>query len=747
MVRPFVAALLVSLCALSAYGPSLPCGAGRVGAAEVAPLAAASGVDAGRGAATLRFEGSPAHPAAPAVGLRLATDYGHGAPDCFAIAGFHAFDTRIYPNWRAAVDRTGADPSWSDSIRSQCAVVVDGLEPTPVGAARTRHAFQPLVRYVAASAKGVYPDVTQTRALFLTKEYLFDLSHLYSPHARNYQWQVHTPGHPTPDNPQDFAASRYLLGTSPDLVDERSWVANDRAWSVSAVRRTSGGPIGVRVTMLGEPGQIAFTATSPVTAGRRDRLNHGADEEGGATIVAARNGAAATFAALHEPFKGRAKIHSLRRLQQVDDAVGVAVTGEGVDDRILFRWGDDFDRLVTLAGPGESFTFADRAYLRISRERIDACGDLRGLTMRVAGSPKFFLNEKEQPVSVADGVLTLGPPAKGDNVPGEAPPAALPEGPVAARLGRAVLRLPTGGRGVATLHLRNNGFTPLTMKLQVDAPEGVVVKPDSITLSAFEPGAEQAHAIEVSIPAGTPANRVFDVTLTAGEGAAIPLQEARLKVSHGVATEPSWHLPNEPAMTVYAPAYVAKYYFQQSAAASFLLDPAGRRRFPADGTVFPTVVTRDAAGKLVRTTPGPYAYFAPQLTDGVLHESGQRPHGARSPFEYRFTERWIELRMKDAPAGGVSLDFWAEDSFAKSLVATGEGAVVALGREANGDQPLLALFRLPAGQAYGVATFYPPGAALASGTPFHPGGEWMAFTFCTEGDFGELVKAWRGRAR
>jgi hypothetical protein len=762
MPRSLVVAL-VWLCPLWAYGASR-----LFGAAVIEPgmgvMAASSGVDKERGVATLRWDESPGDGgwAAPAVALGLATANGHGAPDQLSIAGYYVFDKRIYPNRKASVDGAGLDPTWSDSVRSRCAVIVDGLEPRPVGVVATRQAFGPLVKYVAATAKGgVYPDVTQTRALFLTKEYLFDLSHLYSPRGRNYLWQVHTLGHLTPDNPQDFAPTRYLLGTLQDLVEERSWVANDRGWSMTAVRTSTGpdaaeqkpggrrfeGRVGVRVTMLGEPGQLAFTATSPVTPGRRDRLNHGADEEGGATIVAARNAAVATFAVLHEPFMGRAKIHSLRRLQQVEDAIGVAVTGEGVEDRILFRWGSDFDRLVTLGGPGESFTFGDRAYLRISRERIDACGDLRGLTMRAAGSPKLFLNGKEQPVSVAEGVLTYGPPAKGDDTPGQPAAVPLPEGPVAARFARPSLRLPIGGKGVATLHIRNNGFTPLTMKLHVEAAEGVVVRPESITLSALEPGQEQAHPIEVSAPAGMPANQLFDVTLTAGEGATIPVQEARLKVSHGVAKEASQHFPNEPAMTVYSPAYVAKYYVQQSAAAAFLLDPAGRRRFPADGTVFPTIVTKDAAGKSVRTTPGPYGYFSPQLKDGALVEPGQHPRGARSPFEYRFTERWIELRMKDPPADVVSLDLWAEDGFEKALLATPDGKVVALERNVREDRPLLALFRLPANQTYGVASFYPPGATLDSGTPFHAGGEWMAFTFCTEAEFGELVTSWASRGR
>ena len=749
------------------YYPSLYFGVEPIDPAQAKAPPAPSGVYPERGIVMLRAAHSSAYweSPAPAVGMRLATPYAHGVPDCFALTGFYAFNRPIYLNRQISSNYAGTDPSWSNSIRSHSAVIVDNLEPIAIGQVPTRQSFDSLVKFVAARARGIYPDVDQTRALFLTNEYLLDVSRLVSTHPRNHAWQVHTLGHLCPDNPRDFTPTRYLVGSLQDLREERSFVANERPWSVTAVQTSAGADsdagrlgeswfdtrVGVRVTMLGEPGQIAFTAVSPTTVGVKDRLNFGADEPGGATIAASRNAPSATFVALHEPFKPKPLIHEFRRVQQTDEGIAVTVVGHGVNDRILFRYGNDHEQIIVLSGGGETFTFADRGYVRVGKDHVDACGDVRSLTIKVEGEPKFFLNGKETPASVEQGYLNYGPPVLVNREPPRAP-APLPEGPIATRWMPDHLRLPTGGTGAAKLKVRNNGFVPLTVQFSLSTEEGLTLRPSSITLNDFQPGEEQEVMIEVEGGKAS-RNQLRYVNITAGEGSAISIQNTRLPVMHGVVREDTQHWPGDFAATVHAPRYVMKYYYTSSAAAGLVLDAKGMRRFGTAREVYPTLwtATADAAGKTAWTNirPAGYAYFSPKPVEHpaeptVLHESGQHPHGARSPFEYRFTEDWVWVRAIDAPAEEIAHDWGGgEDAYpsTKTLVAL-ENEIRPL--DVKRETPdVVALLSVTPQFPHGRATFYPPGARWRSGRVLQPAGRPMAFTFCTEAEFPALVEKWK----
>jgi len=67
---------------------------------DISPPSAPSGVYPGRGLAVLRAEEGPEYwtSPAPAVGLRLATPYGHFVHDSFALTGFYALRRPIFAN-------------------------------------------------------------------------------------------------------------------------------------------------------------------------------------------------------------------------------------------------------------------------------------------------------------------------------------------------------------------------------------------------------------------------------------------------------------------------------------------------------------------------------------------------------------------------------------------------------------------------------------------------------------------------
>jgi hypothetical protein len=151
------------------------------------------------------------------VSLQLATYYVHYAHDVFSLLGFYAFNRPIYLNRQISNGYGGGCP-WTDSTRGHCGVLVDNLQwmlddarperdhphwPNPIGEVPTRSGFDPLVKFVAARAvpvggqvaldnrqplgqstlslearknvAEVFPEIDMTRALFLTREYLFDV--------------------------------------------------------------------------------------------------------------------------------------------------------------------------------------------------------------------------------------------------------------------------------------------------------------------------------------------------------------------------------------------------------------------------------------------------------------------------------------------------------------------------------------------------------------------------------------------
>jgi hypothetical protein len=348
-------------------------------------------------------------------------------------------------------------------------VVVDGLQAQPIGEVPTRQEFAPLVKFVAADgrmrypdkpykgrgevrssdqprepATQIYPGVDLSRALLLTREYLFDAYQLSSETPRRYDWLVHAPGIATPDDGKGWGPSddlRTTLMSAPTQVTdpatkqpvtvnwlsftgERKLDPGADAWRLRTTQvclapdpaKTQFGQawydrkVGVRVWMLGEPGTTAHTFDTPTNYTPGTQRSPGAHspvpEFGGVSLAVTRTAARTAFIAVHEPFEQASPILTdVRRVAQTDDAVAAAILGAGVNDRVLYRWGDKAAEPLTLAGDGESFTFADHAFLRITADTVEVVGDLRALMLKVAGTPKLMLNGKEAKATVQGGVM------------------------------------------------------------------------------------------------------------------------------------------------------------------------------------------------------------------------------------------------------------------------------------------------------------------------------------------------------
>lgn len=437
----------------SVYEPTMLWSSDPVDPKTVTAPAAPSYVTTERSLAMLRAEESPAYweSPAPAVALQFASYYVHYTHDCFSLLGMVAYNRPIYYN-RQISDGYGGNDPYTDSVRGSCGVVVDNAQARNVDSGdegaknqTVRSHFGPVAKFTAVQATGVYPGVTQQRALFLTKEYLFDVSNLSSVTPRKYEWQVHALGLPMASD--GWAASTDLDGGKlyvggineakalgdPERYDLKNVVKrtlSDQPWSTGIVQDCAIAPeqsllgkawydrkVGVQVSMLPAANTVAYLGRTAEFArkpnaepGKGERAS-ASNEIGGTTLLVRRENVKDTvFAALHEPFeKGTPKLTGFSRLAQDEHGLAVTITGPAFSDRILLALDGKNTNPITLAGAGESFTFTGQTHLRITPDAITIAGNLTALTLKVTGTPKVTLNGKPITPTITGGVLTIKP--------------------------------------------------------------------------------------------------------------------------------------------------------------------------------------------------------------------------------------------------------------------------------------------------------------------------------------------------
>src|SRR4029077_11318627 len=98
-----------------------------------------------------------------------------------------------------------------------------------------------------------------------------------------------------------------------------------------------GAEVGVRMTMLGEPGTAAYVGEGPFDP--LPNLREYGNPEGTIPLAMARRKTRTVcFAALHEPF-GRQPSLVIRRVDQQPAALGVCVTGSDFSDYVFVCFG------------------------------------------------------------------------------------------------------------------------------------------------------------------------------------------------------------------------------------------------------------------------------------------------------------------------------------------------------------------------------------------------------------------------
>lgn len=412
------------------YLPTLYFGLGPVDPNAVKPPPAPSLATPDRGFALLRAEESPAYweSPKPAVSLQFGMYYVHYVHDCFSILQYVAHNRYIYNKMGATQGNYAGGDRWRDHVRGQAGGVgVDGLKPQPIDDGengirneRLRHRFDPDAKFVAIRAKpvdaevqakdgtvskvrkAIYPDVDLERALVLTDAYLLDLFNLVSDRPRRYDWHVTSPATRKPAAgwaPLHHVADKDNVSTLDFLADLQGVDAGVKPWRATLQQSQLPGGIGVNVRMLGAENTTLACGKPPIGAA-----------ETGVTLVASRQAPRTLFAALHEPFAGnKGRVERFESVGQTDQGLAVRIAGAGIDDRVLVGLGEDAGKSQTLAGGGESFTFAGYAFIRLDPDKVHVSGDLQAMKLRVTGKPALVVNGQPQRASVADGVLSYAP--------------------------------------------------------------------------------------------------------------------------------------------------------------------------------------------------------------------------------------------------------------------------------------------------------------------------------------------------
>lgn len=393
----------------------------------------------------------------PAVAMNLALYYVHFVRDYFSILGYYAYQRPIYMNRNVSQGYATGDP-WTGWGRGKCTVIVDGDLMNSHGEIRPRHHFGRLAKFVAARSDRRWstgdPDggshdlgkpeekiagrrIDETRALVLTKEYMFDVASLTGRREHTYDWQVHTLGSHQPETPKAwkptdeldggklYARSSGRLSRRHDLQQTVKHTPGEKPWTFRALqtcqlddvsesvlgREWYAQGVGVRVMMLGQADTEVFVGKTPTHS---EPKGWDEPEIGGVSLIARRKAKSATFIALHEPFEGGLGKHRVESFQRIagDDHAFVAkvegADGSGIDDRVLLAVGDKAGRQTMLRGGGETYTFTGYAFVRIGEKKIVVEGDLAGIWIPVKGRPTLIINGKEVEATIGSGKLIWG---------------------------------------------------------------------------------------------------------------------------------------------------------------------------------------------------------------------------------------------------------------------------------------------------------------------------------------------------
>ncbi len=556
---------------------------------KLAPPPAPGGIYPSQGFAMLRSEESPRYwtSGGMAAVLRLGALTGHGHKDYYHLI-LHGKGRLLYPDLNI-IQYEPTYLNWTHEGIAHNTLLVDQHSPRP-GPFTTRHEFTPEAKFFAIHGSA-FPDIVQTRALMMTPEYLTDVfqasDHRGGEHT--FDWVLHGLGRLYPGNPAAYRPTEALL---PHYwwVDNECSRSTDDAWQADWIQNSAGvtaglqpfgkewfaHSAGVRLTMLGAKDTQVCHGDTPITDGPPYHRLDGNLEGSAPMILARRRGSAVTFSAVHEPYEKRPALRAIRRIQESESAVGLAVEGADFSDRVLITFQAGKEQTLR-AKDGEAFTFSDHGYLRRKGATVLVRGRVNGFRLRAAQATKVLLNGKEEPALRDGDFLVYG------EIPAQAGDASAPATVENSAEQRAAAHyffqpeeahLKAGGAKEVALNIRCVGAGELRGRLRLMAPKGITVEPAAIEVAGLSEGQEKTVRLRIQAAADS-VNALHAIRVEPADGAIAAT--GTLPVSVGVVLTEDKRIPLAAQFIVRAPGYTMKVD-QYSGLSYYLLDADGHRR-------------------------------------------------------------------------------------------------------------------------------------------------------------------------
>lgn len=554
------------------------------------PPSAPGGVYPGQGLAVLRAQESPGYwnSGATTAVLRLGAAVGHGHNDYFHLI-LHGKGRLLYPDLQLIT----YEPTYLNWTREGIAhntLLVDHKSPKP-GPFTTRQDFTPEAKFFAVTGSA-FENVTQTRAVVLTPDYLADVFHAADQQGqeRNLDWVLHGLGKLYPGNPAAYRPTDALLAHY-WWVDNERGRTTDGAWQMDWVQKSGGAlqgiqalgkewfeqTAGIRMTMLGVKGTEVYHGDGPITDGPPYHRIEGNPEGSVPMVVVRRKTSATTFTAIHEPYEKRSSLRRIRKIQETASAVGIALEGEQFSDRIMMAYTADKEQTLR-STDGESFSFRDYGYLRITANSVIVRGQVSSFRMRTAqaNTRSVMINGTEQAVKRDGEFLSFGNPPTGEApapIPGTANPVEQRASVHYSFLPEEV-HLSAGSVKEAAFHLRCVGEGETRGQLRLLPPKGVAVEPGTVDVAGMKEGDAKVVRLRFQAAADA-ANGLYSVRIEPDrETQAAP---GTLLVSVGVVITEDKRLPLQAQSVIRAPGYTMKLD-HLGGVSYYLLDGDGHRR-------------------------------------------------------------------------------------------------------------------------------------------------------------------------
>ena len=581
------------------------------------PPAAPSGIYPSQGLAVLRSDESPRYwdSGGTTAILRLGSAIGHGHKDYFHLI-LHGKGRLLYPDLQL-ITYEPALLNWTSEGVAHNTLLVDHQSPRP-GQFMTRQQFSPEAKFFAITGSA-FDDVRQMRALLLTPEYLADVLHAADTQGRTrtFDWVQHGLGRIYPGNP---AAYRQSDG----LVPHFWWVDNERSrkvdqtWQVDWIQKSGGvqpglqafskewyeQTIGVRLTMAGARETEVFVADGPMTDGPPNHRLDGNPEGSVPLVVVRRKAAATTFAAVHEPYDKRPIVKRVKRIDETEEAVGLAVESDAFSDRVLVA--HEAEKRHTLrSADGEAFTFRDHGYVRVTSGGAIAQGQIERIRVRATEATplEVTINGAKQTARRNGDFIEFGEIGDGRAPKAIAEVSSETKASIHPFFMPEEIHLRSGGEKAATLHLRCVGQGEVHGKLRLIAPQGIGVEPGVVDVHMRE-GDEKEVQLSVRAEASAaPPIHAVEVK-PVGDTSAAP---SSLLVSVGVVITKDNRIPFCAQSVIRAPGYTMRLD-HESGVSCYLLDADGHRRH---GATYESVHGRLGFGAVMRDNQWIFRYRMP----------------------------------------------------------------------------------------------------------------------------------------